>query len=291
MHRPKRFEGDSTAAKESCMYRNMGDEPNRPRRWPSWLGWAILVLTTIERVVGLGGSIDFIVSRSRDPDWVGEVLRFIADQRDTLSFLFVVVGFGLILWNHQRRVNATITALRTDFILRAESPSLSNELEALKQRVQDLSDFPWKFNDKIESLTKEVRRLSADTEATAQLEGAIGAIMGIEALGPAVFANPDEWLSEKWKETDPKIRLIERHILVLRRALSGFPTNTEWSLKINSGPETFLFHGPPIFSGREPNPKLYPGMYKMKPLYLAWEAVSDHREEIISYIRACASPS
>lgn len=45
----------------------------RRKDWRGVAGAMLLVAGVIERVLGLGGSIDFIITRSQNPGWVGVV--------------------------------------------------------------------------------------------------------------------------------------------------------------------------------------------------------------------------
>lgn len=74
------------------------------------IGWTLFTLGVVERLIGWGGSIDFILARTGDPGWVGSVLRFIASYSEYLGLLMIVGGFLLILWNERRRHDQTLAS-------------------------------------------------------------------------------------------------------------------------------------------------------------------------------------
>lgn len=59
-------------------------------------------------VIGLGGDVDFILSRSKDPDWVGRMLTLLIEAPGWLVLLLLVTGVFLIVWDN-RRSRAKIT--------------------------------------------------------------------------------------------------------------------------------------------------------------------------------------
>jgi len=70
------------------------------RDWRGGTGWALLILGVIERVIGIGGSIDFVLTRSQDPGWVGVVLHRAVEN---VGLLLMLVGVAFIVWNERRR--------------------------------------------------------------------------------------------------------------------------------------------------------------------------------------------
>lgn len=75
-------------------------QENKPTEWRGPLGWGLLGLGAIEKAVGWGGSIDFMLARSKDPGWVGTVIKVLADN---LGLLFILAGVAFIVWNERRR--------------------------------------------------------------------------------------------------------------------------------------------------------------------------------------------
>ncbi|TIU46002.1 MAG: hypothetical protein E5W19_28185 [Mesorhizobium sp.] len=50
----------------------------------------------------LGGDIDFVVSRTEDPGWVGVVMRFLFSQPELVNLALLVGGLLLIYWDVRR---------------------------------------------------------------------------------------------------------------------------------------------------------------------------------------------
>jgi hypothetical protein len=53
-------------------------------------------------VVGLGGDIDFILSRSQEPGWVGQMINWIIDPPAGAIAPLIVLGF-LLIWLDVKR--------------------------------------------------------------------------------------------------------------------------------------------------------------------------------------------
>lgn len=73
------------------------------------LGGLVLVvplLRAAKSIVGWGGDIDFVLSRSSDPGWVGALLNFLIDPPGYLVLPCIMLGFGLIWWDLSRRSHA-----------------------------------------------------------------------------------------------------------------------------------------------------------------------------------------
>ncbi|MFL6743218.1 MAG: hypothetical protein ACJ8E3_04575, partial [Sphingomicrobium sp.] len=58
-----------------------------------------------EKIIGWGGSLDFIISRWSDPGWVGTTLRFVAVNSYYFGFVLMAVGLAFIVWNERRRTD------------------------------------------------------------------------------------------------------------------------------------------------------------------------------------------
>ncbi len=83
---------------------------NRPGAWRGPLGWALFVLGGAERVIGWGGSLDFLISRSKDPGWVGSLLTAIATNQSYIGFAMMLAGVAFIVWNERRRTERLLEA-------------------------------------------------------------------------------------------------------------------------------------------------------------------------------------
>jgi hypothetical protein len=146
--RSKRFEYDSTfiSGTVRLVFRQKPQQPPKPRLpWRSWLGWALFVLGLAERLIGWGGSIDFILARSNDPGWVGDVMRMIGDVSAYIGFAMIVTGVALLLWTERRRVNALIASeterLQTEAIEKAKAQLQQNYSETYSQmRMADVAN-------------------------------------------------------------------------------------------------------------------------------------------------------
>jgi hypothetical protein len=57
----------------------------------------------ILEVVGLGGSVDFLLSRFAQPDWVGKVLEFLLNPPDLVKLISTVLAIVLVVRNERKR--------------------------------------------------------------------------------------------------------------------------------------------------------------------------------------------
>jgi hypothetical protein len=73
------------------------------RHLPAAGGGLLLVLVWIKTIVGFGGDIDFLVSRSQDPGWVGVMWNQIVTS-PWMPMVLTVIGLGLIYWDFKRTV-------------------------------------------------------------------------------------------------------------------------------------------------------------------------------------------
>ncbi len=78
-------------------------ETKRPPGWRGWLGWVLFALGAAERIIGWGGSLDFLISRSKDPGWIGDVVNVVVLNTSYLSFFMMLAGVAFIVWNERRR--------------------------------------------------------------------------------------------------------------------------------------------------------------------------------------------
>lgn len=83
------------------------EEDRAKRDWRGGVGWTALVFGVIERVVGWGGSIDFVLSRTNDPGWVGKLLAFFLTN---IGLALILAGVGFIVWNERRRTDRLVEA-------------------------------------------------------------------------------------------------------------------------------------------------------------------------------------
>ena len=80
---------------------NQNLETEKPRR--AYWAWALVVAGGLERLVGWGGSIDFVLARWDEPAWVGNLMTAILDYASVLGLLALVGGFYAIIRNERKR--------------------------------------------------------------------------------------------------------------------------------------------------------------------------------------------
>lgn len=80
------------------------DNSSRPRK--PWVAWTLLALGAIERLVGWGGSVDFVLTRWNEPAWVGDVLNAILEYSNLIGLALLVGGFALLIRNERKRNDA-----------------------------------------------------------------------------------------------------------------------------------------------------------------------------------------
>lgn len=56
----------------------------------------------VHSIIMLGGDVDFVVSRSGDPGWVGKVLALLVNPPGWAILPLIIVGFALIRWDYRR---------------------------------------------------------------------------------------------------------------------------------------------------------------------------------------------
>lgn len=66
-------------------------------------GGSLLAIGALDRIIGWGGSADFIVSRSQDPGWLRTVVTFLELHGPGISTIMLIAGFALIIWNERTR--------------------------------------------------------------------------------------------------------------------------------------------------------------------------------------------
>lgn len=123
----------------------MADGESKTPWWKrAWFGWLVLAFGVGERVIGWGGSIDFIVSRSKDPGWVGGVLKFVSAQSAYFGFALILGGVALIVLAERRRSEKQLEAVKkTIGQQRADAPATGS-----RQKL-----FPdWSINDVVRGL-------------------------------------------------------------------------------------------------------------------------------------------
>jgi hypothetical protein len=73
--------------------------------WKHWLSiigaipGVLAIWKGLRAIVSWAGDIDFLVSRSNEPGWIGNVINSLFNIPDPLLALLTVAGFLLILWD------------------------------------------------------------------------------------------------------------------------------------------------------------------------------------------------
>lgn len=73
---------------------------------PAWVGWSLVALGGIERIIGWGGSVDFILARWNEPAWVGSVMMWILEASNVIGFCLLIAGIALLIRAERRRSDA-----------------------------------------------------------------------------------------------------------------------------------------------------------------------------------------
>lgn len=73
-------------------------------------------------IVGLGGSVDFVLARVDDPAWVGFMLSQLAEYSDAIGTAMLLGGFWLIMRDHQAKVEQRLREVEANQV-----PGLSAE--------------------------------------------------------------------------------------------------------------------------------------------------------------------
>jgi hypothetical protein len=115
-------------------------ENRRIPRW-GWLGWVLFIAGAAEKIIGWGGSLDFLISRSADPGWVGEAVNFIVANPAYLSFAFMLAGLALIVRYERRRVARLVEARLALAPPTDEPPNPAVRRLNAVVRIEDLEKF------------------------------------------------------------------------------------------------------------------------------------------------------
>lgn len=94
----------------------MQTKPKRP-----FVAWVLLAAGAVERIVGWGGSIDFLLSRWNEPAWVGKVLSVIQQYSNILGLVAFFVGIAALI-RHERKRNQYLYGLASSLRDNAAPP-------------------------------------------------------------------------------------------------------------------------------------------------------------------------
>lgn len=98
----------------------LSDMRNWTDSWRGYLGAIFIAGSAIEKIIGWGGSIDFILARSEDPGWVGDIAAMMGSYSDAISYGLLLVGIWFVVWNERRRTNAILRNYAADPVERTE---------------------------------------------------------------------------------------------------------------------------------------------------------------------------
>src|SRR4051794_41031650 len=76
------------------------------RHWIALLGLLPLIPAAFKGALALitvGGDIDFVVSRSQEPGWVGQMIGWLIDPPGWTILPFMLFGFACIYWDTRRK--------------------------------------------------------------------------------------------------------------------------------------------------------------------------------------------
>jgi hypothetical protein len=88
------------------------------------------ILRWIDRIVGWGGSLDFLISRSEHPGWVGSVLTFLLNPPEIVRLVALLAATYLLILRERRRNDARHAALVEERAVAAEPPKAVEVVEA-----------------------------------------------------------------------------------------------------------------------------------------------------------------
>jgi hypothetical protein len=136
------------------------------RHWLALLGLTPLLPPLIKAVlqlIGLGGSIDFLIARYDDPAWVGRMIGFLIDPPGWSIVPMILIGLLLIWWDFRRRTSKDIavTAKRDWWDKRAAE---FDERYRASTRERGILDF---ILDGVQALKDVTTILNASNKETA----------------------------------------------------------------------------------------------------------------------------
>lgn len=79
------------------------------------MAWTLVALGAIERIVGWGGSIDFVLTRWDEPDWVGALMATILAYSNLIGLALLIGGIVLLIRSERRRNDALYGPVKEQF--------------------------------------------------------------------------------------------------------------------------------------------------------------------------------
>lgn len=100
------------------------------------LAWALLLATYVgpilkwsERIVGWGGSVDFIIVRSQDPDWVGVVLTTVLSPPEIVQLLATIAAIFFLLRNQEAKFDGKLSLAQASVGKNPDMEPLDQQLD------------------------------------------------------------------------------------------------------------------------------------------------------------------
>lgn len=125
------------------------------RYWRSALGIIFLIPPAwhaLHSLIMWGGDIDFVISRSADPGWVGNLIDFLLNPPGVITLPFIVIGLLLIYWDNRRASHSNepkekaATPKTIKNAIRAMGLSPQEEAERIPVKAHPSEFPPWPFS-------------------------------------------------------------------------------------------------------------------------------------------------
>lgn len=108
--------------------------------------WFLLAFAVIERIVGWGGSVDFIIARSEEPGWVGNMWAALQSGSPLFGVIATLVGIYLLTKNDEKRIERMIDERMISASQLSAQPYAENiDHTALKPPVSETPENPLPF--------------------------------------------------------------------------------------------------------------------------------------------------
>lgn len=67
--------------------------------WPALLGGALVLWQGGAKLIQWVSTLDFVIERSQNPNWIGRVIQFLADPPPGFALLLILAGITLVYWD------------------------------------------------------------------------------------------------------------------------------------------------------------------------------------------------
>jgi hypothetical protein len=187
-----------------------------------YVGWAYVL---IERLLAWAGNIDFIVTRVRDPDWVGEAIRWLLDPPAGVLLAVFVVSAFLITWDLKwRKPKQTTVAApslkdaQTLFCSTA-NPARNSQGGIINSMVRGIANHP---NPSVKASIQLFQSKAPATPAFGKLSNAI---REIDFVAEEELKNRVQWF---WNEYREKRCLILAYVPVVQESDIDVPAMPQY---------------------------------------------------------------